>query len=99
VIGWFIELRPDFDPRVWLDELPPMDLFGSLLFRVTDQQLSVAVTRRIGRVTALFGGHLPSPGELLAVEPADLRAFPGARSTPSGMSPSVSPMAEWTSNG
>jgi DNA-3-methyladenine glycosylase II len=52
-----------------------MDLFGSLLFQVAGQQLSVAATRRtVGRVTALFGGHLPSPGELLAVEPADLRA-------------------------
>jgi DNA-3-methyladenine glycosylase II len=75
VIGRFIELRPEFDPRSWLDELPPMDLFGSLLFQVTGQQLSVAATRRtVARVTALFGGHLPSPDELLAVESADLRA-------------------------
>ena len=75
VIGQLIDRRPDFDPRAWLDELPPMDLFGSLLFQVTGQQLSVAATRRtIERVTSLFGGHLPSPGELLAVEPDDLRA-------------------------
>jgi DNA-3-methyladenine glycosylase II len=75
VIGRLVERRPDFDPHAWLDELPPMDLFGSLLFQVTGQQLSVAATRRtIGRVTALFGGHMPSPTELLAVEPADLRA-------------------------
>ena len=52
-----------------------MDLFGSLLFQVTGQQLSVAATRRtVERVTSLFGGHLPSPEELLAVEPGDLRA-------------------------
>ncbi len=75
VIGRFIELRPDFDPRAWLDELPPMDLFGSLLFQVAGQQLSVAATRRtVERVTSLFGGHLPSPVELLAVGPGDLRA-------------------------
>jgi len=75
VIGQLIERRPDFDPHAWLDELPPMTLFGSLLFQVTGQQLSVAATRRtVERVTSLFGGHLPSPDELLAVEPGDLRA-------------------------
>ena len=75
VIGQLIERRPDFDPHAWLDELPPMDLFGSLLFQVTGQQLSVAATRRtVERVTSLFGGHLPSPDELLAVKPGDLRA-------------------------
>jgi DNA-3-methyladenine glycosylase II len=75
VIGQLIAQRPDFDPHAWLDELPPMTLFGSLLFQVAGQQLSVAATRRIiERVTSLFGGHLPSPEELLAVEPGDLRA-------------------------
>jgi DNA-3-methyladenine glycosylase II len=52
-----------------------MDLFGALLFQVAGQQLSVAATRRIlGRIEALFGGHLPAPAELLAVPPAELRA-------------------------
>jgi DNA-3-methyladenine glycosylase II len=75
VIGQLIERRPGFDPHAWLDELPPMTLFGSLLFQVTGQQLSVAATRRtIDRVTSLFDGHLPSPDELLAVDPSDLRA-------------------------
>ena len=75
VIGQLIDRRPDFDPHAWLDELPPMNLFGSLLFQVTGQQLSVAATRRtVERVTSLFGGHLPSPDELLATEPGDLRA-------------------------
>jgi DNA-3-methyladenine glycosylase II len=75
VIGKLIERRPDFDPRAWLDELPPMSLFGSLLFQIAGQQLSVAATRRtVTRVTELFGGHLPSPEELLAAAPDDLRA-------------------------
>jgi DNA-3-methyladenine glycosylase II len=75
VIGRFIERRPDFDPHEWLEDLPPMDLFGSLLFQVAGQQLSVIATRRtVERVRSLFGGHLPSPRELLAVEPGDLRA-------------------------
>lgn len=52
-----------------------MDLFGAALFQVTGQQLSVAATRRtIGRIEVLFNGHLPSPAELLAVEPILLRA-------------------------
>jgi DNA-3-methyladenine glycosylase II len=51
-----------------------MDLYGALLFQVTGQQLSVASTRRIiARVEALFGGHLPGPAELLAVDPGTLR--------------------------
>jgi DNA-3-methyladenine glycosylase II len=75
VIGRFIERRPDFDPHAWLEDLPPMDLFGSLLFQIAGQQLSVAATRRtLERVRSLFGGHLPSPQELLAVEPGDVRA-------------------------
>jgi DNA-3-methyladenine glycosylase II len=75
VIGRLVGQRPDFDPHAWLDELPPMDLFGSLLFQVAGQQLSVAATRRtVGRVTSLFGGHTPSPDQLLAADPNDLRA-------------------------
>jgi DNA-3-methyladenine glycosylase II len=75
VIGHLIDLRPDFDPRAWLKDLPPMTLFGSLLFQVTGQQLSVAATRRtVDRLGALFAGHLPSPEELLGVDPTELRA-------------------------
>src|SRR5205823_12390997 len=51
-----------------------MDLYGALLFQVTGQQLSVAATRRIlARIEALFDGHLPSPAELLGVDPGRLR--------------------------
>ncbi len=74
VIGHLIDLRPDFDPYAWLNDLPPLTLFGSLLFQITGQQLSVAATRRtLDRLQVLFGGHLPSPEELLVVEPAALR--------------------------
>lgn len=74
VIGHLIERRPDFDPYAWLNELPPMDLFGSLLFQIAGQQLSVAATRRtMERVRSLFGGHLPSPKEVLEVEGSGLR--------------------------
>jgi DNA-3-methyladenine glycosylase II len=74
VLARLIDERPDFDPRAWLTELPAMDLFGALLFQVTGQQLSVAATRRIlARIEGLFGGRLPTPAELLDVEPAVLR--------------------------
>jgi DNA-3-methyladenine glycosylase II len=74
VLARIIDERPDFDPRAWLSELPPMDLFGALLFQVTGQQLSVAATRRtMERIQALFGGRLPEPAELLQLEPGTLR--------------------------
>jgi DNA-3-methyladenine glycosylase II len=74
VLARLIAERPDFDPRAWMAQLPPMDLYGALLFQVAGQQLSVAATRRIlGRVQAMFGGRLPSAAELLAVDPARLR--------------------------
>jgi DNA-3-methyladenine glycosylase II len=74
VLARLIDERPDFDPRAWLTQLPPMDLFGALLFQVTGQQLSVAATRHtLARIQALFGGHLPGPAELLDVDPGQLR--------------------------
>ena len=74
VMARLIDARPDFDPRAWMAQLPPMDLYGALLFQIVGQQLSVAATRRtLERIEALFGGHLPSPAELLAVEPGSLR--------------------------
>ncbi len=74
VLARLVDERPEFDPRAWIAELPPMDLYGALLFQVTGQQLSVAATRRtLTRIEALFAGHLPSPGELLGVDPGKLR--------------------------
>ena len=75
VLARLIDQRPDFDPQAWRAELPPMDLYGALLFQVIGQQLSVAATRTIlGRIQALFGGRLPAPAELLTLDPARLRA-------------------------
>jgi DNA-3-methyladenine glycosylase II len=74
VIAGLIEGLPGFDPQAWLRELPPMDLFGALLFQVVGQQLSVAATRRtLGRIEEMFDGRLRSPAELLAMDPAALR--------------------------
>jgi DNA-3-methyladenine glycosylase II len=75
VIAALIDANPDYDPDAWLEQLPPMDAFGVLIFQVIGQQLSVAVTRTLlDRLVDRFGGHLPSPRELLAVAPEEIRA-------------------------
>jgi DNA-3-methyladenine glycosylase II len=75
VLASLIDARPDFRPRAWMDELPKLDAFGTLIFQVAGQQLSVSATRTIlSRVEEHFGGHLPSPAELLAADPHVLRA-------------------------
>jgi DNA-3-methyladenine glycosylase II len=75
VLARLIDARPDFRPRAWLAELPPLDAFGTLIFGVVGQQLSVRATRAIlSRLQERFGGHLPSPAELLAADPQVLRA-------------------------
>ena len=80
VLARLIDERPEFDPRAWIAQLPPMDLYGALLFQVTGQQLSVAATRRtLARIEALFGDHLPSPTELLAVDPGHRSVCPALR--------------------
>jgi DNA-3-methyladenine glycosylase II len=74
VLARLIDDQPDFDPRAWMALLPPMDLYGALLFQITGQQLSVPATRRtLARIEALFDGHLPTPTELLSVDPGELR--------------------------
>ena len=62
VLRELIDARPDFHPRAWLDELPPLDAFGTLIFQVVGQQLSVSATRTIvSRLQQRFGGRIPSP--------------------------------------
>jgi DNA-3-methyladenine glycosylase II len=75
VLAQLIEARPDFRPRAWMDELPPLDAFATLIFQVVGQQLSVAATRTIvSRIEERFGGRLPTPAELLAADPQVLRS-------------------------
>ena len=74
VLARLIDARPDFRPRAWLDELPPLDAFATLVFQVAGQQLSVSSTRAIiSHLQERFGGHMPSPAELLAADPQVLR--------------------------
>jgi DNA-3-methyladenine glycosylase II len=74
VLAQLIDARPDFRPRAWMDELPPLDAFATLIFQVVGQQLSVAATRTIvSRIEDSLGGRLPTPEELLASDPQVLR--------------------------
>jgi DNA-3-methyladenine glycosylase II len=75
VLAEVIDAHPDFHPRAWIGELPPLDAFGVLVFQVIGQQLSVRATRTIlARLEERFGGHMPSASELLAADPHELRA-------------------------
>lgn len=76
VLARLIAERPDFDPQAWMATLlPPLDLYGALMWQIIGQQLSVVAAGRIvARIEALFDGQLPSPAQLLGTEPATLRA-------------------------
>ncbi|HYN92133.1 MAG TPA: DNA-3-methyladenine glycosylase [Thermoleophilaceae bacterium] len=53
----------------------PGDAYGALLRSIVGQQLSTKAARTIyGRLTDLFGGRAPTPAELLAVDPEEIRA-------------------------
>ncbi len=74
VLARLIDARPDFRPRAWLDELPPLDAFGTLIFEIAGQQLSVRATRTIlSRLEQRFDGRLPTAAEVLETDPQVLR--------------------------
>jgi DNA-3-methyladenine glycosylase II len=74
VLAKIIDARPGFRPRAWMDDLPPLDAFGTLVFQVAGQQLSVRSTRAIlSRLEQRFGDRLPTAAELLAADPQVLR--------------------------
>ncbi len=53
----------------------PGDAYGALLRSIVGQQLSTKAARTIyGRMTDIFGGHAPTPRQLLATEPERIRA-------------------------
>jgi DNA-3-methyladenine glycosylase II len=56
----------------------PGDHYGALVRAIVGQQLSVLAARAIfGRLTARFGGRPPTPQEILADDPEELRAAAG----------------------
>ena len=75
VLARIIDARPDFRPRAWTKDLPGLDAFSTVIFQVLGQQLSVRATRTIlGRLEQVFGGRLPTPAEMLAVDPDAVRS-------------------------
>jgi DNA-3-methyladenine glycosylase II len=53
----------------------PGDAYGALLRSIVGQQLSTKAARTIfGRLVDLFGGHAPTPRQLLAADPGAIRA-------------------------
>jgi DNA-3-methyladenine glycosylase II len=53
----------------------PGDAYGALLRSIVGQQLSTKAARTIyGRMLELFDGHAPTPVQLLAASPDDIRA-------------------------
>ena len=57
-----------------MDQLPLLDAFGTLVFQIAGQQLSVSSTRAIIRhLEDHFDGHMPSATEVLAADPQVLR--------------------------
>jgi DNA-3-methyladenine glycosylase II len=53
----------------------PGDAYGALLRSIVGQQLSTKAAATIyGRMLDLFGGHAPTPKQLLAVDPDKIRA-------------------------
>src|SRR5947208_14804731 len=56
----------------------PSELYGALLRSIIGQQLSVRAAQAIyGRLTERFGGRPPTPEELFADDPEELRAAAG----------------------
>jgi DNA-3-methyladenine glycosylase II len=75
VLAKLIDSHPDFDPRAWMKQLPPLDSYGALLFQIIGQQLSVRATRAIlAKLEALFGGQLPEPQDIVNADPERLRS-------------------------
>jgi DNA-3-methyladenine glycosylase II len=71
------ELGPDGlgDPR---RGRPPTDHYGALVRTIVGQQLSTKAARAIyERLVDYFGGHPPTPDQVLAADPAAMRAAAG----------------------
>jgi DNA-3-methyladenine glycosylase II len=57
---------------------PPTDHYGALVRSIVGQQLSTKAARAIyGRLSERFGGRAPTPVEVLAEDPEELRAAAG----------------------
>jgi hypothetical protein len=95
VLGRVIDAHAYFRPRAWMDELPPLDAFGALVFQVAGQQQRDFNGR---------SGPESRPSRLYADNHAVFRVKPSARlleggaTSPSALDqagPKVSPQPGW----
>jgi len=69
-----IDSTQPIDTKAWRRARPLGDPFSVLVYSIIGQQISGYAARAIaGRLTDRFGGKMPSPAELLALAPADLK--------------------------
>jgi DNA-3-methyladenine glycosylase II len=70
-----IDATAPVDAGAWRRSRPLGDPFSVLVYSIIGQQISGFAARAIaGRLQDRFGGRLPSPAELLAMDPADLKS-------------------------
>jgi len=70
-----IEATEPIDTKAWRRARPLGDPFSVLVYSIIGQQISGYAARAIaGRLTERFGGRMPSPTELLALDPSDLKS-------------------------
>ena len=69
-----IDATEPIDPGAWRKARPVGDAFSVLIYSIIGQQISGYAARAIaGRLEERFAGRMPSPAELLAMDPADLK--------------------------
>ena len=70
-----IDATEPIDPKSWRRARPLSDPFSVLIYSIIGQQISGFAARAIaGRLQDRFGGRMPSPAELLAMDPAALKS-------------------------
>jgi DNA-3-methyladenine glycosylase II len=70
-----IDATEPVDTKAWRRARPLGDPFSVLVYSIIGQQISGFAARAIaGRLTDRFGGRMPSPAELLALDPVDLKS-------------------------
>ena len=73
-IARVIDATEPIDPKAWRRARPVGDPFSVLVYSIIGQQISGFAARAIaGRLVERFGGRMPSPAQLLAVDPAALK--------------------------
>ena len=70
-----IDATEPVDAKAWRRARPLGHPFSVLVYSIIGQQISGFAARAIaGRLSDRFGGRIPSPAELLALDPGDLKS-------------------------